>query len=87
MTKTLQERKDEADMKDTWQKEFRERFNFSLIKSVIDTDMTDDETWFAMRENIIIYIQDILDKQKAELLKSLDDNSAGLVKKKEENYE
>ena len=65
-TELLEERKADADMKDTWQKEFRERFNFSLIKSVIDTDMTDDETWLAMRENIIIYIQDILDKQKEE---------------------
>ena len=32
--------------------EFDERFNNSLIESVIKTDMTDEETWFVMRKGI-----------------------------------
>jgi len=32
--------------------EFDELFNNSLIESVIETDMTDEETWFVMRKGI-----------------------------------
>ena len=46
--------------------EFDERFNYSLIESVIKTDMTDEETWFVIRRNIKDFLIESIQQAIAE---------------------
>ena len=56
------------DKSNGWVDEFNKSFDYSIIDSVIKGDVSDEDVWLEMKKNIIVHIQQLLDKTvKAEL--------------------
>ena len=51
-----------VDKSNGWVEEFNKSFDYSIIDSVIKGDVSDEDVWLEMKKNIIVHIQQLLDK-------------------------